>query len=373
MLDFTIYSDTDRKDYIEKELSKKSHYSNKELETMANYILFGKDENNQNAVERGEVEIETKYKSYSRKKEESLEGILEDQNLSEKDFRPLKRTIYKNPKPTLDKNLPELKPLLKEIEQFENLVETLKLDPSTDKTLLYKMNHSLIELKRQQYTIQDAVKGSTLSTCLPQHYTFAPIGEDLGVDTKPLGLKIGNLTRFINPREDKSNFIPPTSESSFDFRNPSHIYLLIESYSTLKESSEKDPYSNTKYLLETLDFYAKLANFSKARELILKGKESRLQNSEINIILEKNLQIHYNENYISTIYKGEICRKIAEAATLHFSYWELRNTPEAWKKCACCGQYKLRNSSEFIRKKTSSDGFSSRCKECEHKKRKEAK
>ena len=45
MLDFNIYSDKDRANYIKKELASNPSPTQKELESMANYILFGKDQN----------------------------------------------------------------------------------------------------------------------------------------------------------------------------------------------------------------------------------------------------------------------------------------------------------------------------------------
>ena len=58
MLDFDIYSDTDRTKAVYEELdSLKKPPTQSQLDTMANYILYGKDKNCLNAVDRGEVEI----------------------------------------------------------------------------------------------------------------------------------------------------------------------------------------------------------------------------------------------------------------------------------------------------------------------------
>ena len=74
MLDFDIYSDTDRATAVKDELSKLTKPpTQSQLETMANYILFGKDSNGQNAVDRGEVQIQTKYSSYRKKKEDEID------------------------------------------------------------------------------------------------------------------------------------------------------------------------------------------------------------------------------------------------------------------------------------------------------------
>lgn len=102
-------------------------------------------------------------------------------------------------------------------------------------------------------------------------------------------------------------------------------------------------------------------------------KKHKVSNQEIKKKLEELYGLSYNENYISTIYTKEICKKISEAVTLHKDYWLERNNPNAWKQCSCCGQWKLKDPREFVRKKSSADGYTSRCKVCDKERRKGAK
>ena len=156
MLDFNIYSDKDRNEYVKKELEINSSPTAKELETMANYILFGKDQNGQNAVERGEVEIETKYKSYKKRNVESINELMDIPGFDERNFKPLKKNIYKNPKPILNRSAEELQPLIEEIEKWQYIydVATGKKEdskiPPKSQTEIYKIKHFLIELKKEQ-------------------------------------------------------------------------------------------------------------------------------------------------------------------------------------------------------------------------------
>ena len=161
MLDFDIYSDKDRAAAVRQELAAlKRPPTQSQLETMANYILFGKDENGQNAVDRKEVQIQTKYNSYKKKNTESLEALIESPTFNEADVQPIHRSIYKNPKPTLDKTLPELQPLLRVIESYESQLEDLSNLPQTKevKDRIYNLKHLLISLRRDQYAVQDIVK-----------------------------------------------------------------------------------------------------------------------------------------------------------------------------------------------------------------------
>ena len=68
-LDFSIVRDTDRLRAIEKILDQmEKDPSPTELEQMASYILYGKDENGQNAIQRNEcTDKDKRYKSYKTK------------------------------------------------------------------------------------------------------------------------------------------------------------------------------------------------------------------------------------------------------------------------------------------------------------------
>lgn len=68
-LDFSIERDVDRMHAVEEILDGLSTDPNPtELEQMASYILYGKDENGQNAIQRNECTDKNKrYKSYKTK------------------------------------------------------------------------------------------------------------------------------------------------------------------------------------------------------------------------------------------------------------------------------------------------------------------
>lgn len=78
-LDFTIPTSTERNAYVSAFTQSNPDYkfSAREAETIANYILYGKDEDGLSAVDRHDIEIETKYSSWTKRKVESLEGLME--------------------------------------------------------------------------------------------------------------------------------------------------------------------------------------------------------------------------------------------------------------------------------------------------------
>ena len=84
-LDFSIEQSTDRAEFVSAFFSANPNYkpTQSELDTLSNYILYGKDADGTSVVDRGEVEIETRYKSYSKRKAESLDELMETPGFNE--------------------------------------------------------------------------------------------------------------------------------------------------------------------------------------------------------------------------------------------------------------------------------------------------
>jgi hypothetical protein len=67
-LDFSINGTKDRRDFVDAYVQRpeflRSPLTEDELETIANYILWGKDPDGLNATQRGEIQIETRNKTW---------------------------------------------------------------------------------------------------------------------------------------------------------------------------------------------------------------------------------------------------------------------------------------------------------------------
>ena len=67
-LDFSINGTKDRRDFVDTYVQRpeflRSPLTEDELETIANYILWGKDPDGLNATQRGEIQIETRNKTW---------------------------------------------------------------------------------------------------------------------------------------------------------------------------------------------------------------------------------------------------------------------------------------------------------------------
>jgi hypothetical protein len=90
-LDFSISGTTDRKNFVDEYVQRPEFISKPltedELETIANYILFGKDEDGLNVTQRGEIQIETRNKTWQRDDTESLDAMMESPTFNEASLR----------------------------------------------------------------------------------------------------------------------------------------------------------------------------------------------------------------------------------------------------------------------------------------------
>lgn len=386
-LDFTLSSSKERRQFINKYIENKT-FTNKEIETMANYILYGKDDDGTSIVDRKEIEIATKYGSYKKKAPESLDSLMENPAFNENKVTNV--NIYKKEKPTIDrerdKDVPGIQELWKTIDYYQHLIDVNSgkvEDPAARKLTsleLYKIKHMVIELRREQFALRDMVKptlffGSPIQDIEVPVSTDIPWDSDNNFSIKPLGLLSSNPQRFkdLLNLEEKDYHYNENSKYVLDFTNPLHIYYLIEYYEDLLIAAEDKPEKLTDDIIETLDFYINMADLDQTKLTILELKKKKVSVQNIQKVLKTKYNSTHSTNYISTIYKQKICGEIAAAAQLHYDMYMNRENKSKWKKCNQCGEIKFLDSRIFMRKAKSSDGYNSKCKKCCKKNRLEGK
>lgn len=393
-LDFSIPSVEGRRDYICKVIEdlNKQGYSpvNSELELFSNYILYGKDDDGTSAVDRKEIQIDTKYKTYNKKEEQSLEELCEMPGFSESTAINNNPIQYRVKKQKFDrekmKDVEELQPLFEQIDELDLLLRAYdgKLEDNDENKkyidkakrlcgqAIYKMRHLLIELRREQYTIKDFYY--PVLQRLPSHGgyrggeidSFIPWQEGT-YEIAPLGFYHKGVERFENPAGAKEEDYQYNKDASFilDFRNQEHLYELFEMYLELETAALDDPESSIIPLLDTLRFYIDHSSLSEEQKEILYYKMYRVPNVEIARIINDKYETNHSLNYISTIYKQIICPAVADYVRYHYREYECRNDRFSWKRCNCCGKLKLKDIRNFVRKARSCDGLANRCKECD--------
>lgn len=383
-LDFSIYSSKDRMEAIKN--IDLSSLTKTELETVTNYVLYGKDEDDTSCVDRKEIQIKSKFNSYNKDKHISLDELMESPTFDENIFLKNK-TIYKKVKPSIDRDkaaqIPGMEELWKEIEKMDRILkentgelEKTKDTPILDKKQIYYLKHQLIELRTQQYYLMDSYfptiqfqrnKAEFHSNIIDSqmNYPILPRGTMSSQDDQLFKFpKLDDSPQIKIYTEEEVEEIKETYKPYFDFRDPLHIYQLIQHYEEIKDCSQKNPDSPLNNLLWTLDFYIDKANLSEQQLLIIRDKKLRIPNKEIAQHLHDELGIYHQENYISTIW-NKCVDLITEAVELNYDEYLCRKYDKAWKKCTRCGEYLLRDSRNFVKKAKAADGLTSRCKKCD--------
>lgn len=397
-LDFSIERDTDRVAAVTNILnSLEKDPSPSELEQMASYILYGKDENGLNAVQRGEItNSNTRYKNYQKKDDKllSLDAILENPLANQAEVKsPHSRDVYVKIRPSISRKtdgaVPGMRELWQSIDSLDRWIHVLegKLPPNEDDLLfdnsyrLYRLKHNLIELRRHQYYLKDSYN-PPIHFQAPDHPKAQFIHWDsdtfywISLDEwrKRTAAALTHLiSKDIKDYETKTAPDGTTQVKwvvrphTFDWYNPQHVAALLNHYDLIyNQLYEKlDTYGRT--LIFDFQRYRKMCHFSEVREFLIDMKIAQLPYSQIIQLLQQKYGISYNENHLSVIYKREIPEQFVLTARKH--YYIIKTPKEECKICCGCKRRLPRNSLFFSRNRDRKDGYSSSCKECEKKHR----
>ena len=425
-LDFSLETAQERKDFIDTYIVQFTDLTNAEAETIANYLLWGKTE--EGVALGADTELATKWTKTN--EVDSLESILENPALSNVQLKTLNEaTVLKKTRKVFDreetrKNAPSyllkvFEDLWRHIDEVDLLINLYELEvgkrskPPRDELLqrfteeeienlsqkakqlnqftYLKKRHELVELRKEQFTLQDSFK--TTFNSRPSIYSFYEkgMGFDSEIEVFPLGLatsQIGELIfqlnfdpRALNEQQLKTinQFIWEKknldSTKKFDFREQEPVYQLYLFREDFEDQIERNKEAhnveaNLEDLLKTLDFYEKMADLTDAQIEILRFKEKHRKNSDIAEYINRKYGKNYTSNYISTIFRQKIIGKINEAAKLHQDTVENCFFPENFKVCTDCGKILLLDGRNWVKKARSKDGFQNRCKRCEREIRK---
>lgn len=424
-LNFSLNTTEERTAFLHEYLAQSEFQSNppspEELETFSNYILWGKDSDGKNGVQKKNFEIETRYKTWNnRDKEESLDALLETPTFNEQTILPPIEATPRHKREVFDrrkalKTAPEevkliLKRLFREIDELDLLLSFYDeshgkrkngprlelLEPFSEEEIntirarsqklsqyqYLKLRHLLVEKRKEQYSYKDTYS-EPLQSILPPLHT-APettiIGEDIPVF--PLGVKNKEFSYFFpnfwnieagqyteKQLEELSKQIwglkaRKNEKFYFSFLEEEHVYKLLLAYLEIDEE-ESSVESLAPELISTLEYYIEMADLNSIQKEILELKIKKKTNIEIAAYINEKYQRSYTINYISTIFKQQIVKKISTAAALHLLVMENLFFPENFKKCSRCGAVLLKDAEFFMRKSRSRDGFSSCCKHCD--------
>ena len=432
-LDFSLATNTERVAFLDEYLQRpefiKRPPTEEELETMGNYLLWGKDPvTGLNAKQAGICDIATKHKTWDAEVIESLEGLMEQPTFNEASLQSLAdSTVYRAKREVFSRKealarCPEFlrqtyTDLFRQIDELDlainyyDLAHGKRKTPPRD-TLLIRFNdeekealrrtaeswnqytylrkrHQLVELRREQYTLRDSFAASIpITEGHSSQECAAPPTIDAEIEVLPLGThnNTENAAVLFRPWEQlhpgtvndeqlhaisnliwqKKAYKPAANQLYIDFRELEHVYHLFQLFFDLEDAAEMaDIESNLPALMRTLKFYTDMADLSELQREILDLKLKKEKNIDIADLVNKKWGKSYTANYISTIFRQRIIPKINEAAAYHERLVSNLFFEEEFKTCTCCKKVFLRDSNNFTRKARSKDGFTTRCKKCE--------
>lgn len=377
-----------------------------DLEQMASYILYGKDENGQNGAQRGELTNSgTRYSSFKLKEDKnaSLEQLIEAQNFPSnnlsirhsRDIYVQKRLTIKRPRIDKktgevldpgDSDIPGMVELWESIDRISHLIKVLEGEaaPREDENLfdssyrLYRLKHTKIEMCRDQYFLKEmckpAIHWPEADRPGPQYYDWTA-DSFYWISEEEWRAKIENsytsrISHNLQDYETRTNEVTGQLEvkwvvrrHTFDWTNEKHVRAFMSCWQSIYDAmfDHLDTYGYT--LLLDFDRYREMAHLSPDRDFLLQCRIKQVPYPTMMRELQEKLGVSYKESNIAVIVNKEIPKKIAKAALRHAL---LIDTPqEERKQCFHCKQWLPRHDIFFAHNVTRKDGLSSNCKECE--------
>ena len=439
-LDWTLSTATERsaflQQYMEEDIFEKRPPTEEELETMANYLLWGQDEDGLNPDQRKEIQLPRKNATWASQNIESLDELLESPTFSENSIyefgaaAPKKvREVFSREELRTKLSPAQLQPfedLWGEIDRIEIIINFFELEkgkrtkPPRNELLgrfskeeietlearsqkltqfrYLKLRHLLVELRRQQYTLRDSVLPRILgSTDAPAPSTFERNENNFDIDIPvfPLGIQEKLVFRDFDElvpgvfkeeelkiisdlyweKKDEEKRVQRESKPYFDFRDLEMVYQLfldLEEFAADQEG-EDDFLKTGSKLLDALWFYVRQADLPPIQRKILDLKIKKVKNQDIATIVNQEFGKSYTTNYISTIFRQKIIPTINEAAIYHEKLIGSIFFEEDFKVCSKCGRLLLRDSINFVRRTRAKDGLSNHCKKCDKEEREKKK
>lgn len=346
-MDYTLKTAEERAALVEKIIAAtpQQHLTNRYLEILGDYIMgaLTKEE------KKSKLYLTDNRLITINKRETSFEGLAEKFENGEDGLYNIMtndKNILFTPKYEITEEDVATIPGLKELRAAMAEVEAQgKVATGRRKFLLKKQ---LIEMRRDQYILKSAFKPQMTLSISPRGINKIDLYERRWVDEN----------------------MEPQSEGLITFFNPKHVAAILANYNALKAETRGRFQDDFYYLMEDFDKLLKrsLKNYPMLN-LIVNYKFHGKSGLEIQAAIEKEFGIKHTVEYISSLWRNKIPKVISEQEKNDYLLWYFSHEAEGkWKKCSCCGQFKLAHNRFFSKNNTSKDGFYSQCKECRNAK-----
>lgn len=408
-LDFSIERDIDRMQAVGEILdSLETNPTQSELEQMASYILYGKDENGKNSIQRNEtIDKDKRYKSYKTKddKVQSLDEIMEVPGFDEQQIRSAyKKDSYTVPKPCIrkpkydkktgemidpgDSDVPGMIEQWEAIARWQRMLDIAqgKIPPEEGDTIvsdpyrIYQLKHNLIDIRKHQYYLKDSAKPQIhfqkIDHPKPQFYDWSgdafywisiPEWEKKVHDAYTSRVS-KNLKDYETRGEGDTLQVKwIVCEHTFDWENPKHIRAFLNHYCTMYEALKEKLNTYGRTLFWDFDRYCELCEFSELRMFLINLRKQGMAYEDIMEEMRAQYAMEYSPNYLVSIINTEVPNKIAKKAKM--LRLEVETPMENRKKCIHCEKLLPKDPLFFSRNNAHKDGLSNTCKSCDRESR----
>ena len=386
-----------------------------DLEQMADYILFGKDDTLLSAVDTKEIsQPKRRYNSFTTKAEsnESLDGLLEDPMVAQdientakpvgpenkspyKVYRQeIRRTKYAEDGSILERGddfdnegneIPFMRELWASIDKWEERLRMYRghetpnewvLEHPISKYQLYKLGHFVIDLRRQQYYIKDVynptlhffnVKPASHSKIDFLHDTglWLPSEEWCARKRHPhLGDREQPLLQDAPRNYATGHIYWKLSDNKLDYEDSAHILALLDNYVSLLKRCYAHPESDMRQICWDLERLIEESNLTDVEQFVL---EQRVAHRNL-FVIQKALEaedITLSDTQLRNMARNVIPRKLANTAKRLRLESEVASGHRGTIKCSRCGRSLPRDPLYFARAKDKKTGYCSQCKDCQ--------
>lgn len=262
-LDFSLATNQERIAFVTNYLNSPQFQMNpptqNELETIANYVLWGKDPSSgKNVVQEKSIQIETRNSTWASTPVESYDALIESPTFNEAQFTQNSLAPTRSTKKSFSRAearlqcpphlLPTLEDLWHRIDILDlqicfyeldhgkrknpprpqllskfSQTEQLSLHEKTLKWPMYhylKQRHLLVELRREQYVIRDTYKNSLLPMSPSLSEPESPFDPSIDLIVLPLGLSTPKTSLLFKEK----NQLNPFTYSDEDLCHLNRIY-----------------------------------------------------------------------------------------------------------------------------------------------------
>lgn len=301
----------------------------KDLETLANYILYAKDS------EASDDTITDYRKKRNNMREASINEIIKVKT----NKRETNKSIFK---------IQKIKVTKEDRKQYKDLAQTGEV------------------IERLTYMIDNKKDFNGKEIQEKEIRKLKWIRTDIQKDEVTMKTELKKYVKFNSVTKSEKDL---TALSHIRFDDVNIIRILIEDYSELRESSYEDTYGYMKSIIFTLDELIEMTNIEDYIKDVLVWKIEKANYDEMISMIQDKYDMKITKPRLSKLTRDTIPSMIVETYKQHKEEWLYTYIYKgSYKTCLECKENYLAIKKYFGLDKTSKTGLRSVCKECRRKK-----